>query len=228
MIRTVSLSICVVFALAACVVVAPENKSTSPAPSGNASPATNASSVAGLQDLVGVKGASGETALQSRGYTWVRTDPSGDTVYSYWRQTQSGQCISVRTADGRYASIVATPAFDCEQRAAEAPAGQAGTGFETVCGVIVGGKPSRYKCKIEDHYEGTRKTQSVLYFPDQTLTMVWMPGRVVELRFEGMVPKTTSYATAEGETNFVFEDKTYFYISDPNMARSEVEHFEPQ
>ena len=222
MIRTISLSLAGVFALAltACVVVSPQSDSTSAAPH-------RGSSVAGLDDLVGVKGASGEMALKNRGYTWMRTDPSGSDVYSYWRENENGQCITVRTTDGRYASIAYAPASDCEQRAAQAPAGRAGTGFETVCGVIVGGKPSRYKCKIEDHYDGDRKAYSILYFPDQTLKMVWMPGRVVELHFEGMVPKTASYATSEGETNFVFEDKTYFYISDASMAQREVENFAP-
>ena len=181
--------------------------------------------VPSLQDLVGVKGASAESALKARGYTWIRTDKSGSDAYSYYRENENGQCVVVRTSDGRYASIVFAPEFDCEQRAAQATHAEAGHGFDTVCGVIVGGETYRYKCQAEDHYDGDRKVRTVLHFPDQKLEMIWKPRKVVELQFEGMVPKTTTYATAEGETNFVFEDKTYFYISDRGMAEWEIKNF---
>lgn len=182
--------------------------------------------VPSLQDLVGVRGGDAELALKRRGYTWVRTSKSANDSYTYWRENENGQCVVVRTTDGRYASIVFAPAFDCEVRAAQAPLGQPGKGFETVCGVFVGGSNYRYLCKVEDDYRDGRKTSTTLHFPDQTLKMVWKTGKLVELHFEGMVPKTARYATSEGETNFVFEDKTYFYYSDREAARFEVEHFE--
>ena len=47
---------------------------------------------------------------------------------------------------------------------------------------------------------------------------------MVGLQFEGMVPKEARYSTSEGETNFVFEGKTYFYYSDKNIARLELQH----
>lgn len=40
-----------------------------------------------------------------------------------------------------------------------------------------------------------------------------------------MVPKQAKYAASEGETNFAFEDKNYFYISNKDMARKEIERF---
>ena len=184
--------------------------------------------VPGLQDLVGVKGASGETALEQRGYTWLRTAKSGGSAYTYYRENENGQCIAVRTADGRYPSIVYAPTADCDKEVAQAPSGRPGVGFETICGVVVGGETYSYRCKVEDHYEGDRRTRSILYFPDQTLKMVWQPENVVALHFEGMVPQTATYATSEGETNFVFEDKTCFFYSDPQMAAREVEHFQEQ
>ena len=97
--------------------------------------------------------------------------------------------------------------------------------FETVCGVMVSGQNYRYRCDVVDHYNGGTKSSTTLRFPDQTLKMVWKSGKHVELHFEGMVPITVRYATSEGETNFVFEDKTYFYYSDKGLARMEVEHF---
>jgi uncharacterized protein YneR len=64
-----------------------------------------------------------------------------------------------------------------------------------------------------------------LRYPDQTIQLTWRPGNHVGLQFEGMVPQEARYATAEGETNFVFEDKTYFYYSDKGLAQMEWKNF---
>lgn len=92
--------------------------------------------------------------------------------------------------------------------------------------MTVDGKIYGYLCTVEDEYQDGRKTSTTLRFPDQTLKLIWNPGKQVELHFEGMVPKSAPYATAEGETNFVFEKKTYYYHSDKERARLEVEHFQ--
>ena len=69
-----------------------------------------------VQDLVGARGRDGEGRLQERGFVWVKTEKSDASSYTYWKHNQSGQCISVRTTDGRYASLVKTPLFDCKKR----------------------------------------------------------------------------------------------------------------
>ena len=69
-----------------------------------------------VQDLVGARGRDGEGRLKERGFIWVKTEKSDDSSYTYWKHRQSGQCISVRTTNGRYASLVKTPPFDCEKR----------------------------------------------------------------------------------------------------------------
>ena len=69
--------------------------------------------VQGLQDLIGAKGRDGEGQMERRGYSYIRTDKSGGSSYSYWRDNRSGQCVNVRTSNGRYASIVYTMEFDC-------------------------------------------------------------------------------------------------------------------
>ena len=69
--------------------------------------------VRNLQDLIGARGGDGEYQMQQRGYTFVRTDKSGGSAYSYWRESRSNRCVTVRTADGRYQSIVYAPASDC-------------------------------------------------------------------------------------------------------------------
>ena len=69
-----------------------------------------------VQDLVGARGRDGEGRLEERGFVWVKTEKSDSSSYTYWKHSQSGQCISVRTTDGRYASLVKTSPFDCEKR----------------------------------------------------------------------------------------------------------------
>lgn len=69
-----------------------------------------------VQDLVGARGSSGEMVLEERGFVWVKTQKSDDSSYSYWQHRQSGQCITVRTMNGRYASLVKTPPFDCQKK----------------------------------------------------------------------------------------------------------------
>jgi hypothetical protein len=188
-----------------------------------------------LQDLVGARGSSGEAELQQRGYTWVRTEKSGDSSWTYWREERSGRCVTVRTAEGRYQSLVYAPDADCRGGAAQAASAETGgmeadkavpDRFDSVCGVIVAGKQHRYRCKVADFYRGERKVRTVLRYPDQTIKLVWKSGNTVELRFEGMNPQSARFASSEGETNFQFEDKTYFYISNKDAARMEVEHFQ--
>lgn len=67
-----------------------------------------------LQDLVGVRGSSGEMEMKNRGYEFLRTDKSDSGVYMYWQESSSGKCVTVRVEEGRYQSFVYTPDFDCQ------------------------------------------------------------------------------------------------------------------
>lgn len=195
-----------------------------------ATPAAYADPAPGLQDLVGARGSSGEQALQERGYVFVKGEKSGNDSYTYYRQERSGQCIVVRTAEGRYQSLAKAMDLSCQQgeSAAEAPQKEAGAHekqhFATVCGVIVDGKTYRYKCKVNGAAPGSRG-KTVLHYPDQNITLHWRQGNRLGVEFEGMKVIPTTVNTAEGETQFLFEGKTYFYISDPGMAAMEVKHF---
>ena len=79
-------------------------------------PSGNTGATPSVQDLVGARGSSGERVLEERGFVWVKTEKSDDSSYTYWKHGQSGQCLSVRTKDGRYASLVKSPPYDCEKR----------------------------------------------------------------------------------------------------------------
>jgi hypothetical protein len=70
-----------------------------------------------LQDLIGVRARDGEFQLEQRGYQFQKASQSDIDSYTYWSQSNTGECIVVRTNDGRYASIVSTPQFDCKSDA---------------------------------------------------------------------------------------------------------------
>jgi len=59
-----------------------------------------------LSDLVGARAGQAENTIKQRGYRFVRSEPSGDAMYSYWREDKTNYCVIIRTADGRYDSIV--------------------------------------------------------------------------------------------------------------------------
>ncbi len=70
----------------------------------------------GLEDMVGARAGQAEGALQLRGYRFIRTTTGDDRKWSYWWNDAQRQCVSIATVNGRYDSIVATPAPDCGQR----------------------------------------------------------------------------------------------------------------
>lgn len=75
-----------------------------------------------VADLVGARGAGGETALKSRGYEFIRLQTGDDRKWSFWWSERTRQCLSVTTFDGRYQSIITTPAPDCGKPGPEARA----------------------------------------------------------------------------------------------------------
>lgn len=66
-----------------------------------------------VEDLVGARGAGGETQLLSRGYEQRDSNTVRDQRFTFWWNPKSSQCISVSTVDGRYASIQAVPPANC-------------------------------------------------------------------------------------------------------------------
>lgn len=74
-----------------------------------------AQSPSDVADLVGARGAGGETQLQARGYRFVITNTVRDTKWAFWWSDRQQQCISVATSDGRYSSIQRVPEANCNQ-----------------------------------------------------------------------------------------------------------------
>lgn len=60
-----------------------------------------------LGEFVGARAGQSENAIQQRGYRFVKADnSSGDAVYSYWQEIDTQYCVVIRTAEGRYDSII--------------------------------------------------------------------------------------------------------------------------
>jgi hypothetical protein len=199
----------------------------SPGAAPPASGGTSSNTPPALADLVGARASSGEAELNRRGYTWRSTEKQGSDSYSYWRQNASGQCIVVRTVDGRYASIASAMDTSCNKGGASTGGGSAERQdpFDTVCGVMTNGQDYKYRCGATDFYSGSQKVRTELRYPDQTIQLTWRPGNRVGLQFEGMKPTEARYSTSEGETNWVYEGKTYYYFSDKGRAQSEWRNF---
>jgi hypothetical protein len=181
-----------------------------------------------LADLVGARASSGESELNRRGYVWLGTEKQGNDSYTYWRARGNGQCVVVRTSEGRYASIANAMDISCNKYAASPGGGGSAERqdpFDTVCGVMTNGQDYKYRCGATDFYSGGQKVRTELRYPDQTIQLTWRPGNRVGLQFEGMKPMEARYSTSEGETNWVFEGKTYYYFSDKGRAQSEWRNF---
>lgn len=66
-----------------------------------------------VADLVGARGAGGETQLLSRGYAQRDSRLVRDQRFTFWWSENRRQCLSVSTVEGRYASIQSVPAENC-------------------------------------------------------------------------------------------------------------------
>ena len=82
-----------------------------------------------LNDLVGTRGSSGETALESRGYVHHHTTEADTGKYSYWWNPSRKQCVRVFTSDGRYQEIKGVGSSDC---------GQKGSGSDNAAAIAIG------------------------------------------------------------------------------------------
>ncbi|MVA98369.1 hypothetical protein GN330_14060 [Nitratireductor sp. CAU 1489] len=63
-----------------------------------------------IADLVGARGAGGETQLQLRGYELARTRG----LTAYWWNADTQTCAEVVTANGRYESVVGVSPAECD------------------------------------------------------------------------------------------------------------------
>jgi len=70
------------------------------------------SGAAALQDLVGARASSGEMEMEDRGYEYVKGEKSGGMAFTNW--VKGSHCVTIRTENGHYTSIVDVTMLDCE------------------------------------------------------------------------------------------------------------------
>lgn len=75
--------------------------------------AAQAQTAPDLQDLVGARGAGGETQMQARGYVQVRATQVRDQSWTFWWSDIQRACVAISTSDGRYAAINRIPEQNC-------------------------------------------------------------------------------------------------------------------
>jgi len=183
--------------------------------------------VAPLRDLVGAKGAGGETEMQNRGYKLVGGAKTGDSSYTFWREPMSNRCVAVQTTNGRYAGIIYTKEADCQGGTATTlPASGGGNALQTVCGVETGGKTYRYRCQLRtEGCEGQGYCRSTLTMPDNELQITWGKNDQIEVLASGMNPQKATSSFRDGQTRFDFGGNTYFVYRSPDRAKRELANF---
>ena len=92
----------------------PYTASASPSKPSSSS-ANQGETVPGLADLVGAKAGQAENAVVERGYELRRSAKQADSSFTYWLERGTGNCVAIRTTDGRYAAIVYTADQDCNR-----------------------------------------------------------------------------------------------------------------
>ena len=112
-----------------------------------------------VDDLVGARASSGESALEERGYHHVSTSKGSDRAWSNWWNPGRKACLSVVTMGGRYDSIVGAPAVDCNQSPDDDNA-DAKAAAAVAAIAIIGAAALAHKSHDHDdgyHYEDTNR-----------------------------------------------------------------------
>jgi hypothetical protein len=65
-----------------------------------------------LQDLLGARASSGEMQMEERGYEYVKGEKAGSMAFTNW--VKGSNCVTIRTENGHYTSIVDVTMLDCE------------------------------------------------------------------------------------------------------------------
>ena len=119
-----------------------------------------AQSAPDVADLVGARGAGGETQLLARGYESRHSNVVGNQRYTFWYNQRTGRCISVATMDGRYSAIIGVPAENCQDGSASAdhhaPPADAGHNDPASLVLVCYGAGNRPSVTTAPRYDGNR------------------------------------------------------------------------
>lgn len=198
-----------------------ESSAEAPASSTKSSASESApGTVPGLSDLVGAKAGQAESLVEQRGYKYVKTDKSGGMSFSYWRESGSNKCVSIKTEDGRYQAIVYTPDFDCQNAAAAetkaSSAERAGQGQFDATGNVpcaqAKGQPMG-QCPFGVAREGNGTATVSITMPD---------GRKRAIFFDNGTPTGADLSQADGNMDFSYTKEADLYMIKAGNERYEI------
>jgi hypothetical protein len=176
--------------------------------------------VPALSDLVGAKAGQAESTVETRGYTWIKTDKSGGSSYTYWRESGSNKCVTIRTADGRYQSIVYAMDIDCQSDTVEetkaSSAERAGQGKFDATGKIpcaqAKGQPMG-QCSFGVARDGGGTATVSITLPD---------GRKRVIFFENGKAVSADLSQADGNMDFSYTKESDLYMINAGNERYEI------
>jgi len=113
-----------------------------------------------LQDLVDARAGQAEGDLENRGYVLTHTEREVGNTYGYWWNQNAKKCVTVRTENGRYASIADTEPFDCNQNPNTGMSTGTKVGAAVGIAAIIGAIAVAHKANHHDddkHYDDVNK-----------------------------------------------------------------------
>jgi hypothetical protein len=119
-----------------------------------------------LSDLIGARGAGGETQLLARGYTNTGGKKTSGASWTYWWNAGSKTCVGVVTADGRYQRIDRLDAGRCGKGGgSNTGAVVAGVAVAALLGAAIAAHHDKNH-EDEKHYDDARDAQYERGFQD--------------------------------------------------------------
>ena len=185
--------------------------------------------MAPLRDLVGAKGAGGETEMQNRGYKPAGGSQAGDSSFTYWREPMSNRCVAVRTTNGRYASITYTKDADCQGGTATQLPASWRQRRRAADGLRRRDRRQDLPLSLPAAHRGLRGTGLLPFDPDHARQRaqdhLGQEQRRSRCRPTGTNPQKTTSSFRDGQTRFDYGGNTYFVYRSPDRAQRELANF---
>lgn len=123
-------------------------------------PALAAELPGSVRDLVGTRASSGESTLETRGFTFISGGTRNGQKLSYWWNGNTKECIRTATDNGVFAQIVTAPKQDCGQRSGDNGAALAvGVGAAALIGAIALSHKSHHHDNDRHYDDVARESQ---------------------------------------------------------------------
>jgi len=196
----------------------------------------------GLEDLVGARAGQAEGELERRGYAYVDGRTGDDRKWSNWWSDRRGQCVSIATVNGRYDSIVPTPAPDCRRQGGRPDTGYRpddwSGGRPVSLGLVCfgeGQKPAaanrwgwQWNWKTGRYDFGNRTELTTRQFDTSVMIQIWDGGGRIRLP-KSLVPPIHASGSRDGWWDLydVFDDpgtiRATYRLNGPNKPRVTID-----